>query len=75
MTRDNANWDMELGEQAWRVICGIVESSGLKLNDVEECAIASTIADVIDRAYTVGVCIGAVSKERQVKLSCHRGQN
>ncbi len=75
MTREKANWDLQMGEEAWKVICSIIESDGYELNEIEECAIASVIADVIDRAYTVGVCVGAISQEGKVKLNCHRGQN
>ncbi len=70
-----AGWQVELWMNALGTIENIAMANGYDDDMLSSTAIASVLAAVVDEAYSIGLCIGAVSKEEQVDRHCFRNQN
>lgn len=69
------SWQEELWSKGLDIIERVLVPKDSKFDDMAASAIASALASMVDQAYSIGVCIGAASKETQVDRRCHRNQN
>ena len=71
-------WQIELMAKALDTVENIAIANGYVDDAISTSAIASVMASVIDQAYSIGLCIGAASKDdkgKRVVGRCFRNLN
>lgn len=74
-TQETVGWQKELWMKGLDVIEGIAETGGYEHDDISDIAMGAVLASLVDEAYSIGVCVGAASKEEQGDRICFRNQN
>lgn len=74
-TPELANWQVELWTEALDIIENIAVVNGYEPDDMSGIAIAAALASLVDQSYSIGLCIGATTREERMDRHCFRNQN